>query len=354
MEKSGKHTFAEIGSQADSWEGVFKRIEQNAARLKKLYKEADEILFTGCGSAYNISHAVAPFFQGHSGKSCRAVHASDLMINPGLFINRSSKNLILGYSRSGNTTESVRALDTAKQAGAQTIAVTCAGQSRMAQNADLSLTLEEAVEKSVTTTRSLTSMVLAGYDIAAVCTDAAQVREKLQKLPALARRNMQLFQKTGKSIAENGQITKFAFLGSGTYYGLAREAQLKVKEMVVLPSDAYVSLDFQHGPMSNVDQNMLVTIMVSDAGRDFDLELAKNMKSLGGKLFVICDRADNGFTQLSDYIIELKTGLGDGIRNVLYMPVLQYMAYYRSLLEGWDPDNPRNLHYFVELEKGAK
>jgi glucosamine--fructose-6-phosphate aminotransferase (isomerizing) len=354
MEKTGKHTFAEIGSQADSWEGVFKRIEQNAASLKKLYKEADEITFTGCGSAYNISHAVAPFFQGLSGKSCRAVHASDLMINPGLFINRNRKNLILGYSRSGNTTESVRALDTAKRAGARTIAVTCDRQSRMAQNADLSITLEEAVEKSVTTTRSLTSMVLAGYDIAAVCTDAAQVRENLKKLPALARRNMQLFQQTGKSIAENGQITKFAFLGSGTYYGLAREAQLKVKEMVLLPSDAYVSLDFQHGPMSNVDQNMLVTIMVSDAGTEFDLELAKNMRTLGGKIFVICDRADNGFARVSDYIIELKTGLGDGIRNVLYMPVLQYMAYYRSLLEGWDPDNPRNLHYFVELEKGAR
>ncbi len=354
MEKRGKHTFAEIGSQADSWEGVFKRIEHNAASLKKLYSETDEILFTGCGSAYNISHAVAPFFQEHSGKSCRAVHASDLMINPGYFINRNRKNLIIGYSRSGNTTESVRALDTAKQAGARTIAVTCFEQSRMAQLADLSVTLKEASEKSVTTTRSLTSMVLSGYDIAATCTEAVQVRKNLKKLPALARRNMQLFQQTGKSIAENRHITKFAFLGSGTYFGLAREAQLKVKEMVILPSDAYVSLDFQHGPMSNVDQNMLVTIMVSDAGRHFELELAKNMKSLGGKIFIICDSDDSGFKKLSDYIIELKSGLDDGIRNVLYMPVLQYMAYYRSLLEGWDPDNPRNLYYFVELEKGLR
>jgi glucosamine--fructose-6-phosphate aminotransferase (isomerizing) len=104
--------------------------------------------------------------------------------------------------------------------------------------------------------------------------------------------------------------------------------------------------------MSNVDQNMLVTILVSDAGRDFDLELAKNMKSLGGIIFIICDRADNRFQRLSNYIIELKSGLGDGIRNILYMPVLQYMAYYRSLLEGWDPDNPRNLHYYVQVDKG--
>jgi glucosamine--fructose-6-phosphate aminotransferase (isomerizing) len=222
----------------------------------------------------------------------------------------------------------------------------------MAKNADFSLTLEEAGEKSVTTTRSLTSMVLSGYDIAAVCTGAEQVRKNLHKLPALARQSMQMFEQTGKSIAQNGLIKKYAFLGSGSYYGLAREAQLKVKEMVVLPSDAYVSLDFQHGPMSNVDQNMLVTIMVSDAGKDFDLELANNMKTLGGNIFIICDRAGNGFTQASDYLIELKTGLGDGIRNILYMPVLQYMAYYRSLQEGWDPDNPRNLHYYVQVEKG--
>ena len=113
--------------------------------------------------------------------------------------------------------------------------------------------------------------------------------------------------------------------------------------------DSYVSLDYQHGPKSNVDEQMLVTIMVSDAGRPYDLELAGNMKSLGGKVFVVCDKAI-GFTDSADYVIELGSGLGDGSRDILYMPALHFMAYYKSLAVGCDPDRPVNLSYHVELD----
>ena len=130
-----------------------------------------------------------------------------------------------------------------------------------------------------------------------------------------------------------------------------REAQLKIKEMVLLPSDSYISLDYQHGPMSNVDSGMLVTILVSDAGRDYDLSLAGKMKELGGSVLVICDKGGPEFSGKADYLVELGSGLGDGVRNILYMPVLQFMASYKSRAEGNDPDNPKNLFYFVKVEE---
>ena len=94
---------------------------------------------------------------------------------------------------------------------------------------------------------------------------------------------------------------------------------------------------------------MLVTVLVSDSGMKYDAELAGNMKSLGGKVFTICDRNGENFKNISDYIIEPDTGLGDGVRDILYMPALQYMAYYKSISVGYDPDNPKNLSYHVEL-----
>ncbi len=348
--KLGVHTFAEIMTQADSWEGVTRRIDEQAGKYKDLYTGSEEILFTGCGSAFNISYAVAPFFQKLSGKTCRPVHASDLMINPGLFLNGNRPTLVVGFSRSGETTESLAALETARKAGAATIAVVCFAQSRMANIADATLVLEEAVEKSVATTRSLTAMILAGYYLAGVCTENSEVCNCLKTLPNISRRKMDDFHELGRQIGTEEQLTKFAFLGSGSYYGLAREAQLKVKEMVLQPSDSYVSLDYQHGPMSNVDENMLVTIMVSDAGQVYDLELAKNMKGLGGKLLVLCDKDTQGFAGVADYVMELSTGLGDGLRDILYMPVIQFMAYYKSLAGGYDPDNPENLFYYVGLK----
>ncbi len=347
----GWHTLGEITSQAVSWEGVFRRIDGKVDQLIDLYENADEILFSGCGSACNVCHAVAPFFQENSGKTCRAVHSSDIVINPDSSFNKKRNTLVVAYSRSGDTTESVRALDTAMQRGASVLSITCFKQSQMSVKATEALVLEEASEKSVATTRSLTSMILAGYYLAAVLTRNESIEESLKMLPHIVRDKIDEFHQLGKKIGEDEQIEKYAFLGSGSYYGLAREAQLKVKEMVLLPSDSYVSLDFQHGPMSNVDERMLVTIMVSDRGKLYDRELVKNMKSLGGRVFVICDSADRELRKHADFLLELNTGLGDGLRNILYMPVLQFMAYYKSLARGNDPDNPKNLHYFVELEE---
>jgi glucosamine--fructose-6-phosphate aminotransferase (isomerizing) len=351
--KTGIHTFYEIKSQAESWRGVFPRIDNKTESLKKLCKEAEDIVFMGCGSAFNIPNAVAPIFQKYSEKTCRAVHASELMIHPELFLNKNRKNLVIGYSRSGDTTESVNALKQAKNVGAETIAIVCFKDSQMAQISDIGIILEEAVEKSVTTTRSLTSMILAGYYLAAVVNGNNDLLTNLKILPDIAEEKMDQFHGIGKKISLDRDIKKYAFVGSGSYYGLAREAQLKFKEMVLLPSDSYISLDYQHGPMSNVDKNMLVTILVSDSGMKYDLELAGNMKALGGKVFIICDRNGENFQKVSDYTIELNTGLGDGVRDILYMPALQYMAYYKSMSLGYDPDNPKNLSYHVELAESS-
>ncbi len=136
-------------TQADSWEGVTRRIDEQAGKYKDLYTGSEDILFTGCGSAFNISYAVAPFFQKLSGKTCRPVHASDLMINPELFLNGNRPTLVVGFSRSGETTESLAALETARKTGAATIAVVCFAQSRMANIADATLVLEEAAQVAV-------------------------------------------------------------------------------------------------------------------------------------------------------------------------------------------------------------
>lgn len=349
-QSKGIHTLAEIRAQPECWPEVFEKVEKAGRQLANMWKSAEEVVFSGCGSGFNIAWAAAPYAQMVSGKTCRAVHASELAINPQCCLNKKRKTLAVVISRSGQTTESVMALRTAKRLGAGTVALVCFGKSAMAGIADVPLVLEQAVEKSVTTTRSFTAMVLAGYYLAEYYSGNMKQCQKMKKLPALAKERMKNFEELGRKISGDSAVRKYAFLGTGPYYGLAREAQLKVKEMVLLPSDSYVSLDYQHGPMSNVDKNMLVTILTSAAGRKYDAALAGNMKKLGGKVLVLCDKADRGLAGKADYLLELKTGLPDGIRDVLYMPVLQFMAYYKSLAVGCDPDNPRNLSYYVALK----
>jgi len=347
----GVHTLAEIRSQADSWEATLDRIRSAPEPYRELYSEAEEIVFTGCGSAFNVSHSAAALSQRLLGKTCRAVHASDLATCLDSFMNRGRRTLVVGYSRSGDTTETVLALRAAKDAGAPTLAIVCFEQCAMVEAADAALVLTESVEKSVTTTRSLTAMALAGTCLAGTCADDRSLLSQLATLPELGRARMREFERIGRAISDAGRVAKFAFLGGGAYYGLAREAQLKIKEMTLLPSDSYVALDYQHGPMSNADERMLVTIMASDAGRDYEVELARNMKALGANTFILCNRLSPGFAESADFSVELDTGLGDGLRDVLYMPALQFLAYYESLRVGCDPDRPKNLSYHVELER---
>jgi glucosamine--fructose-6-phosphate aminotransferase (isomerizing) len=348
----GTHTLAEIRSQGAAWEGTIRRVQDNAGPLRDLVEQAEEIVFCGCGSGFNVAHAVAPPFQKLTGRTCRPVQASDVFLHPSMFVQPSRRTLGVVISRSGSTTESVQALRTLGSRGCATVAVTCAADSPLAQEASEALVLAEAGEKSVTTTRSLTAMVLAGRLLAALCKGDPRLVHAFSRLPELAEDRMEEFEAFGRRVGGDREVRKYAFVGSGGLYGLAREAQLKVKEMVLLPSDSYVSLDFQHGPMSNVDGGMLVGLLVSEAGRGYDRTLARNMKALGGKVMVLTERAE-GFEAHSDYLLELACGLPEGVRDVLLMPPLQFMAYFASLAQGQDPDRPHNLLYYVEVTPEA-
>jgi glucosamine--fructose-6-phosphate aminotransferase (isomerizing) len=345
----GEHTLREIRSQAPAWRGVIRRVEEKAKALRALLEAVEEVLFCGCGSAFNISHAVAPFAQKSLARTCRAVQASDVLLHPQMFLNPSRRTLGVVISRSGSTTESVEALRTLAARGCATLAITCFADSSLAREGSEALVLTEAMERSVTTTRSLTAMVLAGQCLAAACGGDDRWPEVYSRLPDLFEARVERFEELGRYVSRDAEVDKYAFVGSGGLYGLAREAQLKIKEMVLLPSDSYVSLDYQHGPMSNVDRRMLVAVLVSEAGRPYDLTLARNMKALGGKVFVLSERA-SGFEAQADYLLELDSGLPEGVRDVLFMPSLQFMAYYKSMALGQDPDRPHNLSYHVEVQ----
>lgn len=348
--RPGAETFNEISGQAASWSATMDRVDRDENGLIGLFDGVEQVIFSGCGSAYNASFSIAAWFQSQTGICCRAVHASEFFLFTDMFLCPEKKTAAVVISRSGSTTETVTAMRKAAGLGCATLGITCFPGSPMASEADKAVVLEEASEKSVATTRSLTSMVLAGNYLAAKVSGNEQAVSGYRKLPALASGKMPAFQALAERISGHREIRKFAFVGSGSYYGLAREAQLKIKETTLLPADAYVSLDYQHGPMSNVDEHMLVTILSSDAGHGYDQVLAHNMKKLGGRVLVFTDSSVEDFIDCSDFVMQLGSGLGDGIRDILYMPTLQYLAWHKAVSEGHDPDHPRNLHYFVDLQ----
>ncbi len=345
---SGQHTINEILHSSQAWESVITLLDNTAGELAHLAEKNESIVFTGCGSALNVAASVAPMFQQATGLDCRAAPAADVFLFPETVFSSRQSYLVVAISRSGETTETIRAARTATDRGYRTLGVTCFAGSALTAICSQSMVLDAASEKSVVTTQSVTSMVLALQMLAAqVGGDTAKWSE-LHELPIIAQRLNESYKEIGYRIGLRPDLKKFAFVANGPYRGLAQESQLKVKEMILLPSDNYPLMDFRHGPISNVDRRMLVTVLTSDRGLAEETQLVQDVKAHDGVVWVLTEQAQAGLTQHADYLMELRSGLSEWARAILYLPPIQFMAYYRSLLEKQDPDNPRNLTYWVK------
>ena len=346
----GGYAFPEILNQPQAWEETINLTVSQVDELRAIEAGVDNVIFTGCGSALNVAWAAAPVFQQFTGIQARAVSAADCIYFPETVFVEYGRTLFVAVSRSGDTTETVMACEAARHRGAKTIAITCYTESKLAQMADIALVLEAANEKAVVTTQSLTSMVLCGQVLTALVSGKGSYLDALKSLPELGAVVLERYHDLGRELAQNRDIARFSFVGNGAYYGLARECQLKIKEMTLLPVDSYPVLEFRHGPKSNVNEHMLVTLLLSDAARGPEIAFLEEMKALGGHTLVLCDKAGAEISSNTDYVVELGMDLPDFVRDILYMPPVHFLAYYRSLIEGQNPDCPANLDYAVILE----
>jgi glucosamine--fructose-6-phosphate aminotransferase (isomerizing) len=193
------------------------------------------------------------------------------------------------------------------------------------------IVISNGQERSVAQTRSFASMYLATAAFAAINAGKDELLYEMDSLPAIGER----------LIARYDGWTEFYFLGSGIRYGLACEMNLKMKEMTLTHSEPFHFLEFRHGPMSMVSPSTLLVGLLSDRNRAYETAVLDEMRLLGGRTLSLAEcEAD----------IDFESGLAEACRGVLYLPVLQLMAYYRALAKGLNPDTPTNLSAVVQLE----
>ena len=339
-----KHCLKETREQPAAWEDVLTTVAALGPEVKVLLAEADSIILTGCGSALNASFVGAAVLQRYNGMVARAVPAADVFQFPETCFAKGTNPVVIAISRSGETTETVFAQREAAERGHRTISLTCL-DSTMSAESDLAIVLSGCEEKSVCTTKSVSGMVLALQLMASF--DNLEFLDELRQLPVVGEKLIAAAMKVGEKLAHQEAVGKYSFIGSGPLYGIARECQLKVKEMTLLPSDCYPLMDYRHGPKSNVDESMLVTMLCSDSGRYWERECADELMGHGGKLLVISDLPVAGKHTFELYF---NAGLSEYARAILYLPVVQAMAAHKALSLGADPDNPKNLSYWVETK----
>jgi glucosamine--fructose-6-phosphate aminotransferase (isomerizing) len=331
------HTYNEIKTQTQAWAQALDVVRASGLPAAGDY---DHVIFTGCGSTYYLSLAAAALYQELTRRSAKAVPGGELLLNSGTVL-IDSKTLLVAISRSGTTTETTKAVEKFKAEKRGDVVVITNYDEALARMADVNIVIDKGQEESVAQTRSFASMYVAVTALCAKMAGRDDLLEAMIQLPVIGNLVIGKYEAFAKSLGENLNFDRFYFLGSGIRYGLACEVNLKMKEMTLTHSEPFHFLEFRHGPMSMVNENAVVVGMLSDANRVHEAKVLSEMEMLGGTVASLGE---------SEADVCFESNIPEEVRGVLYLPILQLMAFYRSLAKGLNPDRPNNLTAVVKLD----
>jgi glucosamine--fructose-6-phosphate aminotransferase (isomerizing) len=350
--KPGEHTLQEILSQPRIWSETETHLRE-AKLLEKfsdLFSPRSPWLFVGCGSSYYLSRLIAALWTKHFYIPATGVPASELLFAPEETLRRLGAEQVVLMSRSGETTEVLRAAELLqKHHTVQTLGVTCNPKSPLEKLCTHSFKLTWADEKSTVMTRSFTAILLAFQRLALQFVGDSQFSGALDQLP---QRGQEWLDRQAKRIQEFAASKKFAdyvFLGQGVHYWLAQEAGLKVTEMSSSYAQVYHSLEFRHGPRSIAGPNTLITFFISEAAAEEETLLVKELKELGAAICAIVNRATPDLKKYSDLLIELSLDGPEFARYAVTAIPAHLMGTAIGLRKGLNPDAPKNLTRAVVL-----
>jgi glucosamine--fructose-6-phosphate aminotransferase (isomerizing) len=346
------HMEREILSQPDCWRECLSSLEEDpvVSDIVTGVSPDAEWIFVGCGTSYYLAISAAASFSAISGLPSRALPASEVLLFPEIVSKRNKVAVLI--SRSGRTTEAVKALDLLNARGdLQTITVTCAPDSAFATRAAFPLVLAAAYEQSTVMTRSFSSMLIGLQFLAAKLAGKPEVCEQLSQLPALAKPLFEQVPDQVQDFVASHDFDDYAYLGQGPFYGVACEAALKVMESSCSYAQSFHSLEFRHGPKSVAGPKALVGFFISETGYSAEVDLLEEVQGLGSKTFVVSPKADSRVKAATDVLIEVAPLGIECTRLAACIPWGQLLGLYTGLKKGLNPDSPRNLSQVVILDE---
>ncbi len=343
MAQLGMHTWNELCSQPQAWSDALSVLHQRFAELRqhKALTHASHIIWSGCGSPYYLAVAMSRLQQQRSDIPVTVLPASELWNNPAASIPRTGTPTLVLLSRSGSTTEVLKAAAQFRTSSPNgcIITVSCYADRPLAQLGDINIVLPSGQEQSIAQTRAFS--VLHVGALAVLWALIGSDLHELDGIAAVGAAVIAKYQQHCVAIGANPAYDQFFFLGSGYRYGLACEASLKMKEMSLTVSEPFHHMEFRHGPQSMVTPKTLVVGVGSRLTNAQEEAVLKDMRTLGGHTLSI------GPNESSD--MQWDATLPEECNGLIALPLLQSIAYSRATSRGLDPDNPHNLNAVVVL-----
>ena len=358
---SGLNTAKEIIQQPDTWRESVKNLIKNKIEIKSfidsfLSKKEFRIILTGAGTSAFAGEVCEPYLTSLLNKRVEAIATTDLVASPKSYFIKDIPTLLVSFARSGNSPESVHAVNLASQLvdDLYQIVITCNENGKLAKNTvndEKSLLLlmpAQTNDLGFAMTSSFTTMVLnamAVFNINNIENFSSDVDKLSNSVNDFIENNIEKV----TSLA-NEDFERIVYLGSSTSKGIARESALKVLELTAGKVNASYDtpLGFRHGPKSVVDDNTVSVIYISndEYTRKYDLDLAKEMLAhkKNDKVVIVGDNIEEDILNKADYVFNVEN-INYTVENEVLLPLQQIifgqmLSFLKSVNLGITPDNP--------------
>lgn len=323
---------------------------------KQRFLEAERIYITACGTSWHAGLIGKYLFEEFCRIKTDVEVASEFRYrNPVI----GSKDIIIAISQSGETADTLAAVELANQSGAFTYGV-CNVVGASIPRATQSGTYTHAgPEIGVASTKAFTTQVtvlaMLAFSIAKEkgTINEARFKHLVQSLENIEDQIDQILKKNDE-IASMARVftyvRNFIYLGRGYNYPVAMEGALKLKEISYIHAEGYPAAEMKHGPIALIDQDMpVIVIATSSAIYDKTVSNIQEIKSRGGRIIAIINEGDTVVRSLAEYVIEIPT-TEECLSPLLTTIPLQMLAYHIAIAKGKDVDKPRNLAKSVTVE----
>jgi len=353
-EKQGyKHyMLKEIYEQPNSLKDGLRLQEQYLDLLTQFLDRGEEVFLVAAGTSFHSCLAGSYILSKLARITSIPVVSSEFVERYGSTVGIDS--VVLTVSQSGETYDTLKAIDHARMRAATVLGITNTVGSTLTRVSRAYLIQQSGPEIGVAATKTFTSQVLVLAQMALGLAKSRgklsqdeldELDEKLNRVPDWVEESLEKLADPIDKLAESIIVEElFVFLGRGISAATALEARLKVLEITYVPSLAYPAGESKHGPISIIEDGV-TCIFVCPQGetRPHIVGSIMEMKSRGARIISICEEGDSDIIRLSDQVIEMPKGIPEILSPIVYIIPMQLLAYKLAVMKGLDPDMPRNL-----------
>jgi glucosamine--fructose-6-phosphate aminotransferase (isomerizing) len=319
-------------------------------------KNINRLILIGCGTSWHAGLVAEHLFEEYARIPVEVEYASEFRYrNPVIY----ADDLIVAISQSGETADTLAAMDLAKNKGATVFGVCNVVGSSIPRLSHAGAYTHAGPEIGVASTKAFTAQVTV---LALIAMAMGKLRGTMtaENMRRLMFELENIPEKVEKALLLNDQIVQlselykdsqhFLYLGRGYNFPVALEGALKLKEISYIHAEGYPAAEMKHGPIALIDENMpVVVIATNSAHYEKVVSNIQEVKARKGKIIAIVTEGNKGLNDLADHVIEVPE-TDESLSPLINTIPLQLLSYHIAVMRECNVDQPRNLAKSVTVE----